>query len=192
MYPNGESKNVNVYDLVSLGEARDQVYKIASERYSRNRKIRTVFTDIINTFMKENIILNEEETQKRKMVTYDSVPPVEVSVMKNEIIVSKGKRITNDQLIKLEEISKRLEKKKVAAGILSVGIFTFLYFIIMMIYLSHFEPKFYASIKHLVLINTAIITDTNHNLAYPVISQVRIGSSEGPWGLYLPLVLLAP
>jgi len=171
IYASGDSKNINVYDLVSLGEARDRIFKIASEKYNRNRKVRSVFSDIINTFMKENIVLEEAETQKRKMAAYEAVPAVEVSVMKNEIIVSKGKRITNEQLIKLEKISKRREKKKVATGILSVGIFTLLYIIILMTYLSHFEQKFYKSIKYIILINTVIICNV-------LLNKVFIGSLD--------------
>lgn len=156
-YPNGETRDVNVYDLLSLGEARDRVFKIASEKYNRSRRLRTIFTDIVNMFIKENIVFEEALTKEKRLEVYKAVSPVEVSVMKNESIVNKGRRITNDQLIKLEEISKRLEKQKFKIGMLSVGVFVLIYLIILSLYLAHFEPHFYASIKHIILIYTVLI-----------------------------------
>jgi putative nucleotidyltransferase with HDIG domain len=156
---NNEETQVSVFDLISLGEARDKVYKIASDNFSRNRRVKNIFTDVVNIFLKENLTYDAEETRLRRQIVYEKVLPIEVTVMKNENILRRGRLLTQDQLVRMEELSKRITKKKAAVGIISTSIVLLLFMIIFALYFKNFERKIYFSLKHMIIINAALLVN---------------------------------
>lgn len=152
----GSESIVSVFDITSLSEARDNIYKEAISDFARERKLRTVFTDIVTAFLEPNVVFDAEATKAQKLKAFEATPPVEEHVLKNEIILSRGSIITASEMARIRAIETMITKKKTATGMIGVAILVFFFIIVLASYLRYFEPKLYFSVKEVLLINTIV------------------------------------
>ncbi|MCB9487290.1 MAG: HDIG domain-containing protein [Deltaproteobacteria bacterium] len=70
-----------------------------------------------------NLTRNDPETEKRREMARDAVPPVMVKYVKNQIIITEGERITKDKLMILNQIRGRSERgNSILAFIATTGL----------------------------------------------------------------------
>jgi len=104
----GIEREVQVGDIVDEGEAL-KISKDTLERMiPRNRSMRNVVYELIESEITPNTGPNPEETVSRKVKAQDQVLPIykRDAVKKNELIVERGKKLTKDDIAKLTQITR--------------------------------------------------------------------------------------
>jgi hypothetical protein len=125
-------------DLGSLLDYREakEVIKKTLEGPQAQRipsDLRGVMVKIINNLLSPNFTFNEEETDRRREVERTQAKPVFFSIDKGEILLRKGERVTEEDLLKLEAL--REERSKGGTMVMVVGFFLLTGFFIAAFYL---------------------------------------------------------
>lgn len=152
----GGEEDVSILDLKTLSEVRDEIYRTSLSLFSRNRRLRSAYTDLLTSFLSPNLVFDDLATDKKREQAMIDTPPVTETVQKNESIVRKGHIITYSDIQRLKEIEQKITNKKVALDVIGLGIIVFFFLLILAAYLYHFEKKIYYSLNDVILINTAI------------------------------------
>ncbi|MDP8253524.1 MAG: HDIG domain-containing protein [Candidatus Kaelpia aquatica] len=142
--------------IVTLSKARD----ILSSEFNRVFKFKNkeLVIGLIFWNLEPNIVFSEEETEVFRKRAEKSVEDVYIRkyIKKNESILSKGRHINKEDLIKLREISSKSEDKKFPVA-LGVFIFSLLFLSLITISYKYFNPKFYQNVSQLILVSLVIL-----------------------------------
>jgi cyclic-di-AMP phosphodiesterase PgpH len=95
--------------------------------------LRGVMVKIIDNLLSPNFTFNKEETDRRRDVERSLVKPVFFSIDKGEILLRKGERVTEENLLKLEAL--REQRSKGGTVVMVVGFFLLTGFFIAAFYL---------------------------------------------------------
>ena len=150
------AEDKSILDLKTISEARDDIYRISMEQFPKSRRKRAAFSDFVSVFLKENLVYDDEGTDKARQEAFMRAPMIQETVQKNEIIVRKGKIITYSDLQRFKQIEEEITSKRVAVDIIGFGIIVLFFMIILAAYLYYFETVFYFSLKDIILINAVI------------------------------------
>ena len=99
---------VDYNDLeIAWTKARVEINNLYSEN---NQTLRDIGYDIIVELMLPNLIYDKETTERRREVKLNRVPRYQGTLLKNERIVEKNTRITDDVLLKLKSLEAAMGK----------------------------------------------------------------------------------
>ena len=120
----------------------------------KNDKWEILVIELLDIFLNENVLYDEESTQKAIIQAHSSVPTITGEVLKNELIVQKHQKITEDIYRKLHALEKAYpepsgeEKQKVVQKIFSIISQFIYYFFILSLFVIFFyflHPKMLAT-----------------------------------------------
>lgn len=142
--------------VVDLDKARREISRELN-RVLEFRE-RDIIIKLVIWNMKPNLIYDKAQTEQVKNSAVQNVSDIYIykQVKKNEKILSRGERITRDDLLKLREITRRSGGKKLPTTF-GLFIFSLLFLSIMTISYKFYNPKFYNEISKLLLVNLIII-----------------------------------
>jgi len=164
-------------------------------------KLRTTFTDddlrirvgyqVLKTFLKPNIIYDEDETKRRIVEAKNNVPLAKGTVLEKERIIDRSERVTRDHIAKLNSLAIELAEREADKSafltvirylgkflMISLAIVVFIIFLA----LSRSRAPILKDLKRLVLIATIFVLVTllayiiNHFGGSPYLIPITIGS----------------
>ncbi len=166
-------------DLENLAEIKEHVIGIMDEQLQNNilpsdledvknnmaeevedlnykEEYRQAMINILNNYIKPNMILNEEATFDRQKEAMEAIEPVKITVQQGEIIVRKGDVVTDEDIKVLEALG--LQKTRVNY-LNIVGIFLVLVILIFIFgyYLYQYRKDIWEDNKKLLLLELLIV-----------------------------------
>lgn len=142
--------------VVDLGKAREEISQ--ELRKTLGFRERDVITKLVIWNMRPNLIYDRQQTEQLKELAEENVSDVYIyrQVKKNEKILSRGEKVTKEDLLKLREITQRTGANKFPT---TVGIFLFSLLFLSIITISYkfYNPKFYQDISRLLLVSLVIV-----------------------------------
>jgi len=142
--------------VVDLGKAREEISQ--ELRKILGFRERDVITKLVIWNMRPNLIYDRQQTEQLKELAEENVSDVYIyrQVKKNEKILSRGEKVTKEDLLKLKEITQRTGANKFPT---TVGIFLFSLLFLSIITISYkfYNPKFYQDISRLLLVSLVIV-----------------------------------
>ena len=146
-------KEVVSKDLVSGKEAKAIVRDSIDRMLPKEKALKNAIYNFAQNKVNKNATLNASETAKRKQAMRDEVPPFynRDTIKKNELIVERGKKLTKDDIVKLNQIT-RLHAVRNRASYLS-GLLIIMLGLIIASILYHylFEKKYFLAPKEVLL-----------------------------------------
>ncbi|GAW30188.1 HD family phosphohydrolase [Carboxydocella sp. ULO1] len=112
---------------------------------------RDLLVRLTANILRPNLIINQEETKRRINEARQAVPPVTKSVLQNELIISKGERVTQETLEKLQAVGL-MRPKSTWPVLLGIALMLALNFALTLAYLIYFRPDLYHNEKQLSLL----------------------------------------
>ncbi|HPA24894.1 MAG TPA: HDIG domain-containing protein, partial [Candidatus Cloacimonas sp.] len=95
----------------------------------------TFISEFTEQYLKPNLLVNEEKLNKLHQSSLQTVQPSEGMVLKNEVIVRKNSRVTEDEVRKLESLQEAYRREKIRKSplqelFLSLGLLMFIFVVI--------------------------------------------------------------
>ncbi|MCE5284676.1 MAG: HDIG domain-containing protein [Pelosinus sp.] len=120
-----------------------------------NKNVATIVGGITQPLLRANFVLNVRETENRKKAALASLDPVQETVKKGQVLVSKGDHVTAEQIKMMEELGlykgQANEKR-----ILGITVFVLLVMLVTLGYLYRFARPVYDNDLQLVLIGSIL------------------------------------
>ncbi len=126
---------------------------------AKNKNARNVILQVLGAAIYENLVLDADRTEASRKKAAATIPPVEIKIKKNELIVQRGMLVTQEIKERLDQVHKRLVSRKqmtqIFAGVLLVAfLYGLSYF-----YFFLFEPKAFLVRSRLLLFHTVILSN---------------------------------
>jgi len=174
--PDGEY-DVALDDLVSPEKAKANIADMASKIFDNARKAKEVSIELAHGLLKDNLFFDKYATAKRMESAVKNTPPVYevISVKKGEIILSKGKRISKNNLAQFEELWKRQAAPSNKLFFVGLALIALIFIVVGVIYLKRYEQDVYAKPGHLLLIAIVLI----------FVASLAKAITLSPWPSYL-------
>lgn len=153
-----EERTVNLWDMLTLSEARERLADLARSVLPSNRRWRSVVSALAREAMAANLVANPEETTARRKAAYDAVEPVYHEIKRGEMVVQKGYLVTRPVKQRLQEIERHLRKRKAASDWVGATLLVALAFVIFVNYLVVFEPSVFGSLRSLACLLTVMLS----------------------------------
>jgi len=102
-------------ELLDLSRARERLLSLAMVKFEDDRLLVKALYEVGSRFLVPNLSLNQKETENRKQEVLSSITKQKGLILKGEIIVAKGQRVTKTDWEKLSS----LEKARVESGLKS-------------------------------------------------------------------------
>ncbi len=117
-------KKLKIKDVIEQGRIDQLINEEAVSRFGRNRDHTQVFFELVRTHVLPNLLLNSQETQRRREAAVDRVRPY-FEVSKNERIIGAHDKVTKEQ----ENILKALERTRanletIESPFMHIGLYT--------------------------------------------------------------------
>ena len=95
----------------------------------------TFISEFTEQYLKPNLLVNEEKLNKLHQSSLQTVQPSAGMVLKNEVIVRKNSRVTEDEVRKLESLQEAYRREKIRKSplqelFLSLGLLMFIFVVI--------------------------------------------------------------
>ncbi|MCM8798375.1 MAG: HDIG domain-containing protein [Candidatus Omnitrophica bacterium] len=138
----------------------------------------------IKIIVEPNLSYNHEITSRFRSEAEERVRPFykERDIKKNELILSKGQRITAREMEIIEQINRELGSLNLFYNAISAGILIFLLFILAGFYLRNYEPQVYFHLNELIFLQFLCII---------IFLIIRWGHSSGFNPFFFPLPAVA-
>lgn len=180
---------VPVKDIIDQG-GLDQVIKEASvSQFKRSRDKGDLFYEIVRMHLLPNLILDIEETQRRRNAAMEQVPKY-FEVSKNQKIVGKYDKVTVDQVKILGALEiARASRRAESSPLIVIGLYTgealrlTLFVLLIGVYLIFYHRKIYDDILKLTAIFIIM-------MIYLVLTAVVIRLHLNPFLIPVPFVAL--
>jgi hypothetical protein len=191
----GKENEVSVKNLLTKDEAR-QYFLEKNRDIIKTKKWETLINELLDIFLVENVVYDEESTHKAMEQAQASVPNIISEVLKNELIVQEHQKITESiyrKLHALEQAHSAQSGVKTQRGtqkilsLVSQLLYLLLVLSLFVIFFYFLHPKMLAtfSLFRLSLIFTLILA-----LLIMVVQSVgRLSPFLIPFGM--PIILLA-
>ena len=119
-----------------------------------NRKLRLALINLLERSLSANVHFNEELTIKRRQHAFDNAPIQykQAKIKKEELIISRGERLTKKHLLEFKEMFRRQVKVNRFMFFSGATILTLIFLSIIAIYLKFYEPDIFLNIRKLTLV----------------------------------------
>ncbi|MBU1913172.1 MAG: hypothetical protein KKB22_06560, partial [Candidatus Omnitrophica bacterium] len=147
-------------ELVSFSDIRKKTDSILASL--KDRKEKNILVDFISSVLSPNLIYQEDETNFRKQAAAAKVKPIYtmVDIKKNELILTKGERISKSNLAKLEAIEKREPYPIKVVAVFGIVLIIALFMLLLVFYIEFYEPNLIVGNKELMLLASIVILMT--------------------------------
>jgi len=128
----------------------------------KDRKEKALLIDFISVILSPNLKYQEEETNFRKQAMAAKAKPVYemLEVKKNELILSKGERISKDHIAKLKAIEQREPYPLKVVAFFGIALIIGLFILLLVLYIEFYEPDLMVGNKELLLLASICILMT--------------------------------
>ncbi|MDO8603353.1 MAG: HDIG domain-containing protein [Candidatus Omnitrophota bacterium] len=156
-----KSKNTEqvkpVDEIWSFSDIRKKTDSILTSL--KDRKEKAVLIDFISVVLSPNLMYQGEETDFRKQAVGAKVKPLYemVDIKKNELIFSKGERISRSDMAKLEAIEQYEPHPIKAVVFFGIALIVMLFMLLLVLYIEFYEPDFIVGSKELMLLASICI-----------------------------------
>lgn len=138
-----------------LPRVKEEIAQRAME-LDLGKEYRLAIANILENFIRPNMVLNEEATKKRQIEAANQVNPVKRSVLQGEIIIRKGDVITEEDIKVLEALG--LQKPQVNYfNIIGIILLVSIIIIMISIYFYKYRPQLWKDQKKILLLELMII-----------------------------------
>ncbi|MFH1045995.1 MAG: HDIG domain-containing metalloprotein, partial [Candidatus Omnitrophota bacterium] len=154
-----EEKEMTVKGLSTISQAKKDLTAQAQDLLPENRKLRVVALDLIEGILENNLKFNEALTQERRKKVFDDTPVQykEKEVRREELIISRGERVTKEHLQKIQEMYHLQIEVNRFTYFSGATILTLIFLVIIYLYLRFYEPRIFQNTRKLVLMGTLFI-----------------------------------
>jgi len=144
-------------ELVSFSDIRKKTDSILTSL--KDRKEKTILVDFVSLALSPNLIYQEDETNCGTQAAAAKVKPVYtmVDIKKNELILTKGERISKSNMAKLEAIEKREPYPIKVAAFFGIILIIVLFMLLLVLYIEFYEPDLIVGNKELILLASICI-----------------------------------
>ncbi|MFA5389121.1 MAG: HDIG domain-containing metalloprotein [Candidatus Omnitrophota bacterium] len=120
----------------------------------KDKKEKPLLTDFVNEILMPNIKYQEEDTLSRKQAVAAKIKPTykTIEVRKNELILSKGGRISKEDMAKLDAIEQREPYPFKITAFFGIALLIVLFMILLVLYIEFYEPDLIVGNKELILL----------------------------------------
>ncbi len=153
-------KAMDVTMILTVEGIRDEASNITKGLMTTNRRERSAALDLFNNLLRPNLHADATETAARQEKAAAAVAPVKEILKKNELIIQRGMRVTQEVKDRLDQIQKMLAKKEVLSKFLAVGLIVFLIYFFGFMHLYLFERKIFYSFRSLLLMHGCFLLTT--------------------------------
>ncbi|MDI3270025.1 MAG: HDIG domain-containing protein [Bacillota bacterium] len=143
-------------------------------------------TDVVNAYLRPNVLVDEAKTQAARQEAKDAVKPV--VIVKGQTIVPDGHVITEEDLERLKDAGL-LEGGRGAGVWLAALLVALLLEVLVALYIYHFQPALWQSLRRLTLL--ALIVGAIL-LAIWAVRGVSGYLAPVPWAGMMAAILLGP
>ena len=161
---NGIEEIYDANQILDEELARQKVLTQVKKRYAQDSFEFAFAQKLLNTFLVPNLILDEQETKKRKDKAVHDVPTTSGFVYKNQRIVDSHEIVTQEIYQKLRSLAIALKERSSQRGgfyhflfLLGEYIFSFLVVLVLGLYIYYYRPKLFRDNKLLLLITTVLL-----------------------------------
>ncbi len=154
---------VEVKGLKATDDLKSLLVTAFDESFSGDKKLKAAVLEISTESLISNLKFNEAETSSRREKAIAAVPTQKkaVDVKKDELILSKGERLTPIHISKLEALRlASLNGQSFLLSILGIGLVVLALAIITTFYFAFYEPKIFSNNRHLLLMSFILIALT--------------------------------
>lgn len=130
-----------------------------ANRYFGSSKHAAAVSEIAAAVIRPNRILNTEWTTTAQNKAGEAVEPVWRQIMSGELVVSSGERIAPEHIEKFEALGLRNPRADYQS-ITSLCVFVSFLIVLVLMYLSRYQPQIYASTKLLALLALIVTLST--------------------------------
>jgi putative nucleotidyltransferase with HDIG domain len=141
--------------------------------------VRGVMANIVNNLLSPNLTFNRQETNRKSEAERALVKPVFFSIEKGELLVRKGQRVTEDDLLKLDTL--REERRKGGTLVMFVGFILLTGFFVAAFYLYSTKniKKVSPTNKDILFFILAMISSLGMTRISMVVAEGIAGSLSG-------------
>lgn len=167
-------------------EAARNTARTKAAEFLDNPDVQSLAAEVGSSFIIPNMVMDTEETSKRKEAAREAIEPVITTVLKGDKIVDKGEIITKDQA----ELLKKLGFKDPNFSWISIfyfGAFVMVVIIALGLFMFKYEKELYENILLLILLGALLVTYTG--LAKVV--AIAAGSWSQAWAFAVPTAAIA-
>ncbi len=114
-------------------------------------EIKLIIADICSNLLKNNLVINQKETNDRRNKAIETVEPVRKNIIKGQVVVRRGEIVTDEQLYAIKELGlyeNNIDKSK----FLGTAIFMLFSMLILDGYLRKFKYKIYDDNNKMILL----------------------------------------
>jgi len=116
--PQDEHRLQSLKGVLGIDQARARVDEVVAERLQRLKMPqRRAVAGVLKRLLRPNLVPNEAETERRRRVRAESVPPVVLVKQRGDVIVRAGERVSREQQLLLSQLEKDLDaQSRLQAG----------------------------------------------------------------------------
>jgi len=145
-----------VNDIPSSREILSHSEKQIQKTIKGPRKLESLWISLSEKTLLSTLSFDEIKTEKKRKKLENETPPIMDVVKKNQILVGKGKIVTEKEHQQIIEASVQLAKRKALSTFIARAILIFITFGIFAFYVFTFENKIFFDLKNLLLVNSII------------------------------------
>ncbi len=154
----GETEMRNLSEILHISAVQANLIKIADQVVDLGRSdIRRVTLGLAVKLLQPNLIYNKQATELKKEEALKDVKPVFFKVLKNEMIVREGEKITAPSLDKLEAYYRIKGEKRLSKLLIFMGMFFIVAFLSIILYFPAKQWLKTANLDLLFLAVTALL-----------------------------------
>ncbi len=144
---NSTERLSKVAELPTVGEMQIAAEEALNQKSFKEQDLKGLFLVFSEVSLEPNLVSQDEVLKERRQKAAQSIPPVEVKIKKNELVVQRGMLVSAQQKMKIQEIQKKRVEKKILNQFLGIGTIAFLIFLLTFIYLYAFDRKILMSFR---------------------------------------------
>ncbi len=168
-----EEVTVSEDELLDISKARERLLSLALVRFEHDQLLVKAMYEIGNRFLRPNLALDTQEMDARRQKALDAITRQKGMVLKGEVILGKGQKVTLEELEKLSSLSRyRIETglrsdpwhflfpllgRIFFAGTIVLGLALFLYFLKPHLFFDNTKLMMIASTLILQMVLTYLI-----------------------------------
>ncbi len=107
--------------------------------FPENRRVRIAAEEIIKKNIASNLVLNKQETERRKEEAWNNVPEVKREIKKNQLIVARGQRITRSHLCQLAELAQKRGSSRFLSTFVGLSLLVLIFIVLFRRYIKDFS-----------------------------------------------------
>jgi putative nucleotidyltransferase with HDIG domain len=153
-----KERNEKTDGLQTLQDVQNAAESLLPPEIAKDKSLRNAVLEIFRAAVVPNTVLNDAETDVRRRKAAEQVPPVEVKIKKDELIVQRGMLVTPEQEWKIDGIQKKQMELQIINKFLAVAILVFSVYFLFFIFFCFYDRKTLASGKTIVLVHTVLLT----------------------------------